>query len=295
MREPKLALPDIDAAIHLSGNGADDRVPLLYMRGWAYMDLERFADGLADCDEALRLAPRWTRAHNLRAQLFFRSGDLDKGFAEAAATTRLDPTDAFAYSLQGRCLWASGKSDQAFVAFDKAIELAVDNGMRWFDRALANFDRGDYRKASADLRTAIRLGADPSEWSVPLVGKRVTLSDGLGRRIRIRPDMPELYFLRGALREEAGDRNGAIADFSAAIGLDPKFCEAYLKRGDLFAKAGKTADALADFNEVVGLVPRSRAGYLGRADIYERLGRHRDAITDRETASHLRNGTALVK
>ena len=226
---------------------------------------------------------------------FFESGDFDKGFAEATETTRLDPTDAFAYSLQGRCLWASGKYDEAFVAFDKAIELAVDNGMRWFDRALANFDRGDYRKASADLRTAIRLGADPSEWSVPLVGKRVTLSDGLGRRIRIRPDMPELYFLRGALREEAGDRNGAIADFSAAIGLDPKFCEAYLKRGDLFAKAGKTADALADFNEVVGLVPRSRAGYLGRADIYERLGRHRDAITDRETASHLRNGTVLVK
>ena len=181
------------------------------------MDLERFADGLADCDEALASLPVARVPTICVLVVFFESGDLDKGFAEAAATTRLDPTDAFAYSLTGG---AFGRAANLIKRLSRSTRQLNWRSIMACDGliALANFDRGDYRKASADLRTAIRLGADPSEWSVPLVGKRVTLSDGLGRRIRIRPDMPELYVLRGRCAKRRAIGMAAIADSTQPLG-----------------------------------------------------------------------------
>ena len=87
---------------------------------------------------------------------------------------RLDPTNAFGYSLRGRCLRETGKPDQALAELDRAIELAVDDADRWFDRGIANFERGNYRKAGTDLRTAIRLGVDISEWNVGLADEAAT-------------------------------------------------------------------------------------------------------------------------
>src|ERR1700724_3579450 len=54
------------------------------------------------------------------------------------------------------------------------------------------------------------------------------------------------YNKRGELKRSQGDLDGAIADFTAAIGLDPKLASAYKNRGDTKQAKGDSAGANKD-------------------------------------------------
>jgi len=49
--------------------------------------------------------------------------------------------------------------------------------------------------------------------------------------LRINPGYAEAFNNRGAARQDKGDLNGAIADFSRAVKLEPGYAEAYANRG----------------------------------------------------------------
>ena len=62
-------------------------------------------------------------------------------------------------------------------------------------------------------------------------------------------ELPEAYWLRGLVRAARNDRDGAIADFSAVIWLDPRPARAYRRRGLARAEKGDYAGAKADLDE----------------------------------------------
>ncbi len=43
--------------------------------------------------------------------------------------------------------------------------------------------------------------------------------------------MPRLTYIRGIARSDAGDKQGAIADYTKAIKINPQYAEAYNNRG----------------------------------------------------------------
>jgi tetratricopeptide (TPR) repeat protein len=80
-----------------------------------------------------------------------------------------------------------------------------------------------------------------------------------------------MYFSdRGNTRDQMGDPNRAIADYSRAIEIDPDYAAAYARRGWVFLKTDELARAAADFDKALKLEPGNAYAQSGRAQVYQR-------------------------
>jgi tetratricopeptide (TPR) repeat protein len=77
------------------------------------------------------------------------------------------------------------------------------------------------------------------------------------------------YNNRGFAYFNKGNQDGAIADFSEMIRLDPADAVTYLNRGFAYEDKGELRAALADFRKATALDPtmRTRAGALAAESI----------------------------
>jgi tetratricopeptide (TPR) repeat protein len=105
--------------------------------------------------------------------------------------------------------------------------------------------------------------------------------------IRLNPKDAEVYERRGAAKYDRGDYDGAIADESVAIRLDPKDASAYVKRGQAYRDKGDYAKAIADYNEAIRLHPKNASVYLWRAGAFGLKGDYDKAIADYNEAIRL--------
>lgn len=108
-------------------------------------------------------------------------------------------------------------------------------------------------------------------------------SEGLTPR-----DTVATHVNRGILRLRRGDAVGAMADFDAAMQLDPAEPEAYLNRGSVLIRQEQVEPALAMFNAALERnTSRPALAYYGRGVAHEAMGRMRDAYSDYVRASEL--------
>ena len=88
--------------------------------------------------------------------------------------------------------------------------------------------------------------------------------------IRLNPRDADALYNRGAVKDSAGDYNGAIADLTDAISINPEY-GSYAKRGNIHMNNKKYAESVADFNKaVIQLTLMERTDEISKwiADIY---------------------------
>jgi tetratricopeptide (TPR) repeat protein len=100
------------------------------------------------------------------------------------------------------------------------------------------------------------------------------------------------FFWRGMTEMSKNDLDGAIADFTKAIELNPKYAQAYLNRGNAKAPKGDLDGAIADYSKAIELNPKSdRNGtektYLNRGQVKQAKGDLDGAIADYSKAIEL--------
>lgn len=91
----------------------------------------------------------------------------------------------------------------------------------------------------------------------------------------------------GIAKSWSGDRDGAIADFDAAIALRPRLASAYLNRGMVFARLGDTERAIKDFDQAISKAPYDARAYYQRSVALRVLGKDGRAVSDAERAVSL--------
>ncbi len=97
----------------------------------------------------------------------------------------------------------------------------------------------------------------------------------------------------GRLNEAIGEFNGAIAEYSKAIIVDPlMLAVAYHNRGRAYLHLGQPQQAIEDFNEALRLIPQRRSPqgavvYLNRGAAYNALGQAERALQDLDEAISL--------
>lgn len=92
------------------------------------------------------------------------------------------------------------------------------------------------------------------------------------RYIKMKPNDPMAYVVRGDSYDDMGQFEKAIEDYSKSIELEPMLAEAYDKRGTAYAQLGDFEKAIRAFNKAIGLYPENAMYYFNMSVAYNRLG-----------------------
>jgi tetratricopeptide (TPR) repeat protein len=98
------------------------------------------------------------------------------------------------------------------------------------------------------------------------------------------------YINRGDQFRELQDLDHAIADYGAALQLDPTNTSVLENRADIYLDRGDLDRALADYTRLTQLKPREVTGFLGRGNVYTQKGDFKKALVEYDTALRIKPG-----
>ena len=102
--------------------------------------------------------------------------------------------------------------------------------------------------------------------------------------LRLNPRYSDAFHNRGNAWSSKGDTDRAIADFDAAIALNPKDALSHSSRAFEWTAKGDYARAIADYDAALRLNPKSPSAYLARGRVRLYTGDNPRAIADLEEA-----------
>jgi len=229
--------------------------------------------------------------------------DYDGAIADYTQAIMIDPGNADYYYARAGVKKDKGDDDGAIADYTRTIELNPQSIYAYYCRGDERMSKGDYAGAIADWEKAIALV--PS-WKEKLQPKIDAAQAKLMQKTAAPADNAQAvdYFNQGDAEFRNGDYDGAIADYTRAIGINPQYVNAYCNRaqakydkkdydgaivdatraieldpnldpskGDACYFRGKAEDAKGDLNDVTDVLG---AGYAKKD--------YNDAIADWEKA-----------
>jgi lipoprotein NlpI len=108
--------------------------------------------------------------------------------------------------------------------------------------------------------------------------------------------LAQIHYSRGIEWAAKGDLERAIADYDAAIRINPKFGDALFNRGHAFGAKGDPDRAIADYDAALRLNPKDATAHAARAVELTVKGDYANALTGFDVAIGLdpKSGTALL-
>lgn len=172
-------------------------------------------------------------------------------------------------------------------------------GKRLLDRAFAAHTANRLEDAVADYRRLLAL--DPAHHDAAHLLGMARKAQGaltralvwIGRAIVLNGDAAAFYANRGNVCAALRDMAGALEDYQAASGCDPRFAEAHAGQGDAFLALGRLDEAAAAYRRALALKPGERVmrrlaevqDKRGRSDEAAECVRRADALRDRRPAT----------
>jgi tetratricopeptide (TPR) repeat protein len=159
-----------------------------------------------------------------------KKGLNDKAIADATKAISLDPSYANAYAVRGSGYRLKGLNDQAIVEYNKALELKSTAAVRAIivsDRGKAYDNKGMHDAAIADFSQAIVLkpdfasGYNSRAWSLHMKGEDAKGLPDIEKALTMSANNAAYIETRAEIFEKLGQRDKAIADYRAALKLDP--------------------------------------------------------------------------
>ncbi|QSV71128.1 MAG: tetratricopeptide repeat protein [Aphanizomenon flos-aquae KM1D3_PB] len=179
----------------------------------------------------------------------------------------------------------SNQLDKALAAINKAIQLQPNNPNLYNEKLAVLRDLKRYREAAAAINKAIELSPRAAFYY-----NRGNVRDDLGDKqgaiedynqaIKFNPNLAQPYYNRGNVRNELGDKQGAIEDYNQAIKINPNDAQAYNNRGFVRAELGDKQGAIDDYNQAIKINPNLAQAYNNRGNARAELGDKQGAIDD---------------
>lgn len=171
-----------------------------------------------------------------------------------AALAASDVDEAREAQQRGAELHLKGDLGGALKEFDRAVRLAPNADLAWYNRGLVHRDLKNCLAAISDFDRALAL----------------------------QPQFFNALYQRGNCLQALGQYKEAVDDYSRAIGFPghvPTLFLAHLARADAFRRSGRLDEAYADYTKVAQLRSDTRA-LRSRAWVEYYRGRWRQAHAD---------------
>jgi protein O-GlcNAc transferase len=223
----------------------------------------RLDEAIAAHRHAIALRPDYAVAHLQLGNVLKRQGKLGEAAAAYRHALALKPDLAEACNNLGVVLQSQGKFVEALDAYERAIKLRPGDLEAAYNRAVALQQQGSRDQAEAAYRDILRQG--PNRF---------------------------VYVNLGALLQEQGRLDEALAAFDAALALDPAYTEAHFNRGVVLAQQGRPEQAVEAYSAAVRLRPDYVEAATNAAIALQELGRLDEAAAAFEHAAKLSPGAA---
>ena len=274
------ALEDYARAVELRPAHA----PTYSGRGQLYMANKDYARATADFDRAIRYDPT-PENYMLLAAAREAAGDLDGALKSFQQAAKLDPKNVAPLNAMAAVLYQKKDYDQQIAVLNRAVPLEAKPALSYRLRAEAWLAKGERKKAASDVARALQYA-----WSVNGLRVRgaMRLEDGdtdgaladAESMLKIEKDNADAIALRGLSYARKKDYAKALPDLNKTIEADANHALAYAERGLAYAAQHDSAHALPDLTRAIDLKLPSAAPYRARAAIYQSKGESAKALAD---------------
>src|SRR3954467_4937837 len=160
-----------------------------------------------------------------------------------------------------------------------------DSAQRLFKQAQQKFAQGDFASASEDFSRAIeissRLDSPKRSEGAPAKARiGFTAAEPTDNIRVIDPFTAKAYAGRGIVKFRQGFLDDAMADFNAALRINPRLAVAYVNRGVIYRIRGELDAASADFDRAITIDAKMFQAFTNRADVRLEKGDVAGALTD---------------
>src|SRR6185437_6149680 len=100
-------------------------------------------------------------------------------------------------------------------------------------------------------------------------------------------DLEQALKARGLMYQRQNKQKEALADYDAAVRLQPSDASAYDMRGTAYAGTGQMDRAIADYDKTLQLQPHNVAAHVNRGFAYIVKRQYKQAIADLDAALEL--------
>lgn len=267
-----------------------------------YQDRDRSDRALVLCDEAIRQAPDFAPAHDIRGLSLLkldRRTEALEAFARAESLAPNWPPPCW-HTAMTRAL--ANDHASAIEAFTRFLEL-VESQPETLDekptmKALAHALRGRSRLAVGDVAEgrqdgsdAIRLDPEHPEgyrtrgMALEMLGAPREAITDYAALIRLRPDDDsDAYRRMASAQAGSGDHEGLLDSLERVLEIQPDDAEARFAQAQALLNLDRPEEAIEALNEALMLRPDSAMGYALRSFCWKRLDRPELVAEDLETA-----------
>lgn len=232
----------------------------VYNLGYVELKLGEYGQAAAAFRRALKLSPDYLPARINLAESLLSDGQLEASGKLFQEIGQEYPASAEAQYGLGRVEAAQGNAQAAVRVLEKACNLFPEYGGAQYALALA------YRKLGQPQKAAQHFAAYKSNvTTVP------PLEDPLREAVGQLNQGPLARMRRGRDRALSGDLTGAIAEYRAAIALDPALVQAHINLIQLYARAGNAEAAEQEYQAAVHLDPNHADCYYNYGVLMFRL------------------------
>jgi len=235
--------------------------------GVAYLQKADFDSAPEQFESALSRAPRDATLHYDLGLALKLKDKLTEAVAEFRKAEELDPQLADVHYTLGVTLWQQGEFAPAADELQAAINAKPDYAEAFYTLGTVLKQQGKLPQAAGALRQAIRLQPDFAGAHTTLAAVLRQLGDNEGAAVESKVgteigkqktnQQAALFATNSGKRLlNAGDLEGAISQFQAAIRSLPGYAPAHFQLGLALQRKGDKAESAREFQKARELDPR---------------------------------------
>jgi tetratricopeptide (TPR) repeat protein len=210
------------------------------------------AHSFSDFSKSIAINPKNINALLARADVLYALEDLKQAKLDLDEAIKLNTNSVDAYKLRGIISFRLKQYEDAINDYNSVLKFESKETSIYYYRGLTYLEQGKYLNALTDFSEAIKKGFTTDK---------------------------NIYYNRAVANYYLDELDNAIADLDIYLKTNQE-THIFDLRGSIYYRQKKYEQAIADFTAAINLEPNDASSYHNRANSYRSLSRYNEAIAD---------------